>query len=100
MTARIPRLEYAFQSIVRKRTSVMAPRPQFEDDAVGLLNIAIMKVPPGAAIMRTMGTNLPGREDVATSTLILDLAMLKVKYVQGLDLVRATDKFIATIRGR
>ena len=161
---KLPRLEYAFQSIVRKRTSIMAPRPQFEDDAVGLLNIAIMKVPPGAAIMRTMadvvagsltslrngagdrktklwnrttrrmvdevkraglhmhvarpvvfymprefpceggrvwfGANLPGREDVATSTLILDLAMLKVKYCQGLDLVRATDKFIATIHGR
>ena len=161
---KLPCRTYAFQSIVRKKTSIMAPRPQFEDNAVGLLNIAIMKVPPQAAIMHTMagvvvasleslrngagdrktklwnrttwrmvdeikqaglqmhvarpivfymprefpceggriwfGAILPGREDVATSTLILDLAMLKVKYDRGLDLVHATNRFIDTLRGR
>jgi hypothetical protein len=51
---KLPNSKYMFQSIVRKVTSTMASRPQFTDLRIGLINIAVIKMPQGSVIASKM----------------------------------------------
>lgn len=51
---KLPRSTYMFQSIVRKVTSLMASHPQFADLRIGLINIAVIKVPKGSELASKM----------------------------------------------